>query len=304
MEDGSGEGWLAQLSLEYASRGGKSALVERRHRGPLLVQRAFYPEGPDVAHTYLLHPPGGIVGGDLLELDVRAQLGARCLLTTPGAAKLYRSPGRISRQRQRLHVESGARVEWFPQETIVFSGAESSSRLEVVLESDGPEGPGQFMGWEIIALGRPGSGERFEQGEFTSRLRIFVDGRPLLFERQNLRAGAHFLTAPFGWRGATVSASWMATGLGVEPERMASLVERLRVELDQRLPAGSDESRALSLLSLAPRVGLEASRSSLILGRYLGPSPARAKAWMIELWKLCRPALWSRPATLPRIWAT
>ena len=75
-------GWRAELSLGFTAepvvdgpRDGAPAapltrLTTRAHRGPLVVQRPFYPEGPGVPHVYLLHPPGGIVGGDSLRVEV------------------------------------------------------------------------------------------------------------------------------------------------------------------------------------------------------------------------------------------
>src|SRR5262245_22778216 len=123
---GAGErsGWVASLDLEFAARGARTILARRASVGPLVVQRPFYPEG-DVAHVYLVHPPGGVVGGDQLQLNVLAKQGAHALLTTPAATKFYRSDGRIARQRQDIIVDA-ASIEWLPQETIVFPDARAS----------------------------------------------------------------------------------------------------------------------------------------------------------------------------------
>ena len=83
-------GWLAELELEYAVRRDKTCLVRKKQRGPLTLQRPFYPEG-DICHSYILHPPGGVVGGDTLEITVQAAAKSHCLITTPGATKFYRS---------------------------------------------------------------------------------------------------------------------------------------------------------------------------------------------------------------------
>ena len=56
-------GWEAELALRFVIRDGRTVLGERRHRGPLQVQRVFYPEGTDLCHLYVLHPPGGLVAG-------------------------------------------------------------------------------------------------------------------------------------------------------------------------------------------------------------------------------------------------
>src|SRR5262245_10241542 len=94
-------GWEASLDLKFAARGARTVLARRASVGPLVVQRPFYPEG-GVAHVYLVHPPGGVVGGDQLRLSVLAEEGAHALLTTPAATKFYRSDGRVARQRQEI----------------------------------------------------------------------------------------------------------------------------------------------------------------------------------------------------------
>ena len=130
-------GWSAELDLGFEVVAGKSALVRNRHRGPLAVQRAFYPESNDLAHVYLLHPPGGIVAGDQLTVRVHVAPGARALVTTPAATKFYRSEGRVAEQTQLLRVSEGASLEWLPQETIVFGSAQVSTKTRVELEPGG-----------------------------------------------------------------------------------------------------------------------------------------------------------------------
>jgi urease accessory protein len=144
--------------LEFAAGPDRTILVHREQRGPLAVQRPFYPEG-STCHVYVLHPPGGLVGGDVLAIEVRVGEGAQALITTPGAAKLYRSLGPTAEQTQRLRVAAGGSLEWLPQENILFPGAQARLRTELDLE------PGAaFIGWEVQCLGRPAIGERFETG--------------------------------------------------------------------------------------------------------------------------------------------
>jgi len=145
--------WRAELALEYERRGARTVLAKRRHDGPLVVQKPFYPEGDQVCHTIVVHPPAGIAGGDELQLTARAGADARVLLTTPGAGKWYRSAGAWARQHLSFDVAPAASLEWLPQETIVFDGARADLRTEVQLQSDAV-----FIGWEILCLGRTGSG--------------------------------------------------------------------------------------------------------------------------------------------------
>jgi urease accessory protein UreH len=81
--------WHAHLSLNYR-RDAERTLVHDRHTGPLRVLASLYPEGPAICHNVLVHPPGGIVGGDVLELELTLGEQSHALLTTPGATRFYR----------------------------------------------------------------------------------------------------------------------------------------------------------------------------------------------------------------------
>ena len=174
--------WRAQLDLGFSRRADTTLLSTRYHRGPLMVQRPFYPEGPEVCHVYVLHPPGGVVGGDRLEINVSCQADAQALVTTPAAGKFYRSMGAPAVLEQRLTVSENALLEWLPQENILFSGSIGKMNTTVELE-----GNAMFIGWEIVCLGRPASGETFENGIFSQSLKVVKNQNLLLADRFCLR---------------------------------------------------------------------------------------------------------------------
>ncbi len=300
-------GWRARLDLDFAARGRGTHLVGRRHEGPLVVQRAFHPEGPEVAHVYVLHPPGGVVGGDELSLQAHVRARAHALLTTPGATKLYRSAGAAATLTHQLRVAPGAVVEWFPQETIAFSGARTEMQLEVELEVDdaAPSGrvtpPAAFLGWDITCLGRPGSGETFERGRHTSRVRVQRGGMPLYLERFEVDGGTPFLRAPGGLRGAPVLGSFLATVSSEHWPALSPLIDEVR---GVQSPAGSRPDEWLGVTALAEPGPTEGRLGGVLLARYLGPSVERAKAYFIDIWRRVRPLLVGREVALPRIWAT
>ncbi|WP_455200705.1 urease accessory protein UreD, partial [Kaarinaea lacus] len=89
--------WKAQLTLGFEKRNHRTVVANRKHVGPLVIQKPFYPEGAP-CHIYLLHPPGGLVGGDQLTLNVDLNKESHVLITTPGAAKFYRSAGPVAEQ--------------------------------------------------------------------------------------------------------------------------------------------------------------------------------------------------------------
>jgi urease accessory protein len=270
-------GWRAALALEYERRGERTALAGRRHDGPLLVQKPFYPEGGAVCHTIIVHPPGGIAGGDDLELTARVGPGAFALLTTPGAAKWYRSAGAWARQEIAFDVRAGGCLEWLPQETIVFDGARADARLEVRLAGDAA-----FIGWEVLCLGRTGSGERFTGGEWRSRVRLERDGKPLWLERARIEGSGAALRSP--------------AILADQPVAAVLLAASPRLD-----DAGRDACRRLEP---AAGEGAVTLLPGLLVGRYLGSSSEAAKSYFAAMWRVLRPSVSGREASEPRIWRT
>lgn len=267
------QGWVAHLQLGYQQRGDKTRLVHSKREGPLAVQRAFYPEG-DVCHTYLLHPPGGVVAGDELNIDLRVEEDARVLLTTPGATKFYRSTGPQASVRQSLHISPGASLEWMPLENIFFPETRSRIITEVHLQSGS-----QFIGWEINCFGRPSKAERFEQGELTSEMRIFRDSSPVLFDRF-ATSGAASIDSAVGLRGVGGNSTLVAT-------------------LDD--PALVEQVQAL--LQSNPLAGATLVDGLLVV-RTISEQSHQVVALFAQVWKLIRPSVNGREACMPRIWAT
>ena len=266
-----------------------------------MVQRAFFPEGPEVPHVYVLHPPGGIVGGDRLHLAVEVRRGAHALLTTPAATKIYRTAGPRSLQRQTLTVEAGATLEWLPAENILHDGSAIDLHTEVRL------GPGaRFIGTEMLCFGLParrdgvnGAGA-FDRGRCRQRFELWRDGRPLLLERGRFDAADAVHAAPWGLGGAPVVAMLVATPAPAD----AGLWQRLRTEAGAAgttagVASGTERPTTPERMGVT-RLG----DTDTLVARYVGHSPERARAFLHRLWAHLRPAMLARPAVAPRIWAT
>ncbi|QQZ42736.1 urease accessory protein UreD [Pseudomonas sp. SK3(2021)] len=266
--------WHAELELGYARFGDSTRPVQRRHKGPLRVQKHLYAEGPEVCQHIIVHPPGGIAGGDRLQIRASVDNDAWAQLTSPGAAKWYRATGPAC-QTLELHVAAGATLEWLPQETIVFSAAQAELSTRIELQGDA-----RLFYWDVVALGRPASDERFDLGHFQSHLDIRRDGQLLWHERQRIAGGDGLLDSPIGLDGQPVFATLLATGEIDSPllERCRALPHAVRGDLTQ-LPG-------------------------LLVARCLASEALLARAWLIDLWRLLRPALLGREALPPRIWST
>ena len=275
-------GWHAALELGFTAASGATRLARRKHRGPLVVQRPFLPEGPGVAHVYVLHPPGGLVGGDELTLDVEVDAGAHALVTTPAASKIYRTNGAAVRQVQRLRVAGGATLEWLPQEAIIYDGARATLETRVEL------GPGaRFIGFDAVCFGLPAGRAPFESGHCRQMFEIFRDGRPLLIERGRYDAADAVGKARWGLGGAHVLAF-----LAAAPAPAEDAVDSVRA-LAAAATDGGDTAAATVL-----------GAGDAVVARYLGGSAERARAFLHEAWKLLRPTLFGRAAVPPRVWAT
>lgn len=273
-------GWHAQLQVEYALRQERTTLVGRRHQGPLLVQKPFYPEGPGLCHTILLHPPGGIAGGDRLEIEAVLGKGCQALITTPGAAKWYRCGAEPARQELRLTVAEGGTLEWLPQETILYSGARAEMLTRIDLQGDAA-----FCGWEVTCLGRTASGERFAAGEWRQRMELARDGIPVWEEVGLLEGGDPLLDALIGLAGQPVTALFIAAGREIGDE----LLEACRTATLHRWEGD--------------RCGVTRFPGVLV-ARYLGGSTERCRHYFTGLWRLLRPHFAGREAHPPRIWST
>jgi urease accessory protein len=268
--------WLAQLELVYAKRQTKTVITQRRHLGPLTVQRPFYPEGDRVCHSYILHPPGGVVGGDRLMLDVSVERDAHALLTTPASAKFYRSDGASAQQQQRFSVATGGVLEYLPQDTILFDACKVQTLTRIELEADA-----KFAGWEILCQGRPASGENFLSGQCRQAYEIYREGKPLVIERTQLQGDTPLQQAKWGLANYSVLGTMLISDANA---RMLELVRQIKAE-----------HTALFSATLM---------NGVLVCRYLGSQGMQARNCFAQVWAAIRPDWIGRGVCPPRIWDT
>ncbi|MCY4339431.1 MAG: urease accessory protein UreD [Gammaproteobacteria bacterium] len=279
---GATQTWPASVELRLCAEAGRTRLARCAHQGPLYVQRPFYPEGPAHPHFYLLHPPGGIVSGDQLQIRVDMAADSSALMTTPGAARVYRARDHNPQQCQssRLRLDTGAILEWFPMETIVYDGASVALETTVELAEDS-----RFIGWELNCFGLPASNQPFSRGRFAQRYRIMREGAPVFVDSFSLDDSNRslMLSGPAGLRGQPVTGIFLAGPFA--GGECASLLQALR-------DATPDNGVALSW------------SGDWLVGRYLGASADRARKLYLVWWRILRPSLLGRDACVPRIWFT
>ena len=274
--------WKAKLSLDFANSpqtsnsNSRTIVAARKHYGPLVIQKPFYPEGRP-CHIYLLHPPGGLVGGDQLTLEVNLQQNSHVLITTPGAAKFYRSTGDAASQYQQFAIAEDALLEWLPQEAIIFNQANAQTQTKVDLKSGA-----KFIGWEISCLGRPAGDLPFIDGQFVQKIKLLRNNRPLVIERALYRGNGTILSAPWGLANHTTVGTMIITPANRE------MLELIRKQVKPESP----DLFSATLLD------------DVIVCRFLGSQAAKAKKIFTHVWEIARPIIQNINACIPRIWNT
>ncbi|GAB1539395.1 urease accessory protein UreD [Scytonema sp. NUACC21] len=283
------DGWHGKLNLVYADRQGATTLIYNQSQAPFKVQRPLYPEGQRVCHSVILHTAGGVVGGDRLSCNVHLQPDAQALITTAAASKIYRSNGIQARQSIEIQVDSGACLEWLPQETIVFNGAIYRQDLRVELATGA-----SWIGWEITRFGRSARGEKFCLGEWRSHTEVWQQGIPLWIDRQWLPGSEEVFHSPHGLAGQPVTGSLAYVGQEVSPD----LIKTAR-----NLFTPYSLTDAPWRVSTNPPASAGVTRLSCgLLCRYRGSATDEVRNWFTAVWLLLRQSLLARGDCIPRVW--
>ncbi len=281
-------GWNAELALGYRRVADRTVLAHRWHRGPLRVQKALYPEGQAICHTVILHPPAGVAGGDRLDVDVEVGDAAHAVLCTPGATKWYRAQGRSASQRVRIRLDGTARLDWLPQENILFDG----SRPRIRFELDAAAGA-RAIGWEVCVLGRHWSGECWRSGDLRMNTRILRDGRALWIEEAGLPADSPLRDSPLGLAGFEVFGTLWAVGGRLDAALAEACADGL--PFDDALRAG---------ISWLPDGGRSQREGGALLMRVLGRQIEPVRELLVAMWTRLREPVLGVPARPLRLWAT
>ncbi len=275
MDNSAQNGWIAELELRFSKSKSKTFLSTRKHIGPLTIQRPFYPEG-DLCHLYLLHPPGGIVGGDQLSIEVNTDSNSSSLLTTPGATKVYRtSDHKHSTINQNFIVAEDSSFEWLPMETIVFPGANSQFSSKLLLS-----GNARIAAWEVYCLGRPAINESFDFGSLNFSFELWRDGMPILLDK--LMIDKTELESVVGLRGFPVFGTFIISKTN---KKVLETVRTMMIETESCVTGVTQIEDIIIVRSLAKKTYL-------------------VQDLFKKIWQTVRPLVFEREASIPRIWAT
>ena len=273
--------WRADLKLDYTLESQRT-VVRYLHQGPLRILQSLYPEGDQICHNVLVHPPGGLVGGDTLDIQVTVAEGAHGLVSTPGATRFYKSGGHPALQQVVAHLADNAKLEWLPLEAIAYNDCEATNRAIFNLAPSA-----ELITWDVTALGLPSSDMAFTQGHFQQHIEI----PGVWLERGNIRGeDTRWLNSPLGLAGSKCLASLVfASGSAIDSDRTTQALEAAREVI---------ESHPLRL-----QAGITCAHPQVIVLRVISPLVEPTMDLLKKVWAVWRHTLWALPSTPPRIWS-
>ncbi len=274
--------WHAGLNLDYTRESDKT-VARFAHDGPLRILQTLYPEGGAVCHNVLVHPPGGLVGGDTLDISVTASGNAHGLITTPGATRFYKSTGELALQATTIQLRDAARLEWLPMEALCYSGCLAQNRLRIALAPDA-----ELIGWDVTALGLPSARAPFDRGSFTQH--IEVPG--VWLEHGRIDAtDQRLMNSPLGLAGNSCMASlFFLAGSRIERARKQATLDLARAMIEPH--------------QLRASAGATSPNPQVVVVRVLAPLVEPAMQLLKTVWAAWRKELWGQNAVAPRIWST
>lgn len=274
--------WEARLDLDFNVAKGRSYLAKKLHVGPLVLQKTLHPEGDAVCHGVVIHPPGGIAGGDALTLNVSLAAHAKVLLTTPGAGKWYKANGQAATQHCQFDIKDNACFEWLPQENILFDGSAVKLSSHINLAPTA-----KYAGWDIICLGRQAQLEQWQTGLMQQTVTIKRANKLIWNERALLEPTHRLFKSIVGLHGNVVSASFVIAA-GSVPAYVLDACRAIKPNF------GLDTNAKFAVTALP----------EIFAARYIGQSSQSAKAYFEMLWQQLRPWYTNLEAVRPRIWNT
>lgn len=154
-------------AAEIAYRDGRLARLYQQGCAKLMLPRSAAGR-----EAVLVNTAGGVTGGDRLRFAATLGAGEALTVTTQAAERIYRSAGGDGVVTTKLSLGAGARLDWLPQETILFDGAALTRRLEVEMEEDA-----RLLCLESYVHGRAAMGETVSRLSLRDDWRIRRGGR-------------------------------------------------------------------------------------------------------------------------------
>lgn len=273
------DSWKGFLSFSFEFITNRTVVKDKQHFGPLVVQRPYYQE-LDCPMVLVIHPPGGIAGGDELLIEIACKPESKGMVSTPAATKFYRSDNKLAKQCQRISMVGKCELEWLPQETLFFDQSCAENSLSFNLEST----ESKLIAWDIIGLGRPARNEGFQGGRLTQTLTVNVAGKLRLKDRTVVNSESMGTRNLPGLNNNTLFATMIVYG---SLDDLQKVLAELRTQ-DWFSQAG---------------LGVTLVHGLLVV-RLVSCELETIKQVLFDVWTLARPIVLKKNVVKPRIWNT
>lgn len=254
----------ARLQLRRSMNSDRLAGLHQSGSAKVFLHRLPAPQ------AVFLNTSGGLTGGDSLRYQIGLEGPVSLAASTQTAERAYASISGEASVEVSLSLDAGARLDWLPQETLLYDNSSLRRSTRVFMAKDA-----SLLLWEMVVLGRPAMGERPQYLSFSDRRLVTCADVPVWAE--SLRVTPDTLVQR---QGAAIlgPANCFATLAFIDPE-----AEAMAASVRQCLDPGLCEW------------GLSAWQSRLIL-RLTG-----ADSWKMRK-QFARIYTCLRQKALPRVW--
>ncbi|MYZ49800.1 urease accessory protein UreD [Propylenella binzhouense] len=200
-----------RAAIAFKADGARTRLDRLFQEGAAKIRLPRAPAGAP-PQAVLINTAGGLTGGDRLAYEVALRAGCRATLTTQACEKIYRASGGEAEIGTALRLAAGSRLDWLPQEAILFDGARLSRRLDAELAADA-----SLLAVEAAVFGRHAMGEEIGRGLLRDRWRIRRGGELIFADDLRLDwSEADLLRRPAVLDGARAAATVLYVGEDAE----------------------------------------------------------------------------------------
>lgn len=260
-----------KISIVFRRRSdGKTYMAKQYYKLPLQILKPHYYEEDGTAFVYSLNPAGGILQHDRLLTEIVSEPGSDAVFTTPGNSKYYRMDEDCAKVVNKITVKSGGILEYLPEHNVPFAEAKVYQENEFRVE----KGAVLFAS-DMVTSGRAANGEVFKYDIYSSKTKIYVDDKLVLYDNCKMEPAREDLMKLGLMDGKKSNGSMYVYADNMDPG--------LKEEINKL----SSESVSLAAGNITP---------DLLVVRFIGDSIMDMVKVTYDVWDLCRRSILGKPA--------
>ena len=219
-----GSGVQGHLHIEcQVDSHGRTFLRKQSFRAPIHLSKPHWDGNYLIINV--VNPTAGLFADDHVETRVRVCAGARVVLTTPSATRVFRAKHSMQRAEilQTIVVENGGRLDFCPDILIAHGGARYSQATRIEVHPGG-----ELFFTEMLAPGRTASGEVFAYEQLDFSTDLIVGSQVAVREKYRLGATSEGLQS----MRRRFPRAYYASSLVVSPSERGESLQREIAELN------------------------------------------------------------------------